>query len=117
MKKTDIRIPHCWICMDKGVILYHKQVGDIKAEYAARCTCQAGEAFNYDGTKCEKKSPYYIPVISQVMDTSQLAKENFHAWWQANKNKNDIEQAMRERGIPIPNERRQAGNDAAYERT
>lgn len=90
--------------MDKGIILYQKQVGDIKAEYAAHCTCQAGEAFNYDGTKCEKKSPYYIPVISQVMDPAQVAAENFRAWWEANKSKDGIEKAMQERGIPIPKE-------------
>lgn len=100
-----INIPQCWICLDDGVVLYQKQVGNTVAEYAAHCTCQAGDDFNYDGTKCEKhKSPYYIPVISQVMSPEQLAIENFRKWWEANKNKKGIEKAMQERGIPIPKE-------------
>ena len=100
-----IWMPKCWICMDEGIILYQKQIGNVKAEYAAHCTCKTGEAFNYDGTKCEKhKSPYYIPVISQVMGPEQLAEENFRKWWEANKNKEGIEKAMQEKGIPIPKE-------------
>ena len=100
-----IWMPQCWICMDLGVILYYKQEGNVKAEYAAHCTCQAGDDFNYDGTKCEiKKSTYYIPVVTQVIDPEQLAAENFRKWWEANKNKKGIEKAMQERGIPIPKE-------------
>ena len=103
--KDKIRMPQCWICMDEGVILYYKQEGNVKAEYAAHCTCKTGEAFNYDGTKCEKhKSPYYIPVVTQVIDPEQLAAENFRKWWEANKNKKGIEKAMQEKGIPIPKE-------------
>ena len=103
--KDKIRMPECWICMDEGVILYYKQEGNVKAEYAAHCTCQAGDNFNYDGTKCEiKKSTYYIPVVTQVIDPEQPAAENFRKWWEANKNKKGIEKAMQERGIPIPKE-------------
>jgi hypothetical protein len=91
--------------MDEGAILYYKQAGNVKAEYAAHCTCKTGEAFNYDGTKCEKhKSTYYIPVVTQAIDPEQLAAENFRKWWEANKNKKGVEKAMQERGIPIPKE-------------
>jgi hypothetical protein len=102
MKKQEVYIPQCWVCMDRGFILYQKQIGDTKAEYAAHCTCRAGEAYRYDGAKCEKKSEYRIPSIVEVLDPQRLAAENFRVWWEANKKKDGIVKAMKERGIPIP---------------
>lgn len=95
--------------MDNGAIIIQGKI--------SHCTCQAGEAFKYNGMQCEKsKSPYYIPSVAEVIAPEILAAENFHAWWEANKKKDGIEQAMQERGIPIPkDEGRQAGNDEANE--
>lgn len=102
MKKETIRIPECWICMDEGFVLYKKRVNETEAEYIAHCTCKMGSKYAYDGTKCEKKSEYRVPSIVEVMDPQCIAKGNFHRWWEAHKNKDGIEKALQERGIPIP---------------
>ncbi|HHY42549.1 MAG TPA: hypothetical protein GX514_06855 [Thermoanaerobacterales bacterium] len=93
-----IKVPKCFICLDRGFILYRKYEG----EYVAHCSCKAGQQYIYDGSQSSKKSPYYIPAIDSIMDPKEVATENFHAWWEANKDKEGIEKAMRDRGIPIP---------------
>ena len=63
----------CSKCHGDGVIKYFKKVdnGDrvYDYEYFARCTCQNGNDFNYDGTKIsdeKHRSKFYIPSIEQL---------------------------------------------------
>jgi len=99
-----IRIPKCWVCMDKGYVIYKKMVNNAEQEFLAHCSCQLGVNYSYDGTKCEKPSPYWIPPISEVMDPGKIAAENFMRWWKLNKDKDGIVEEMQKRGIPIPKE-------------
>jgi predicted RNA-binding Zn-ribbon protein involved in translation (DUF1610 family) len=36
----------CWICMDRGVVIYHAQLNDMSYEYAASCICSAGAGYS-----------------------------------------------------------------------
>ena len=63
----------CYKCHGDGVIKYFKSVdnGDRTYiyEYFARCICQNGNDFNYDGTKIsdeKHRSKFYIPSIAQL---------------------------------------------------
>lgn len=63
----------CSKCHGDGVIKYFKKVdnGDrsYSYEYFARCVCQNGNDFNYDGTKIsdeKHRSKFYIPSLAQL---------------------------------------------------
>lgn len=80
--ETEKKQPKCFVCMDTGVILYKKmtQFG-YEAEYAARCTCSAGNQYIYEGRECkENKSEYRIATIDEVLDKFELAQNNFQQW-------------------------------------
>lgn len=116
MIDDKIHIPKCFICMDLGFILYRKQVGELSGEFVAHCSCKTGEGYNYDGQRCEKKSPYRIPPAGEVLDVEHVAMENFSEWWGLNKYKKGIEEAMCERGIPIPREGKDGRSRALAEK-
>ncbi len=98
--KEKIKVPKCFICMDKGFILYRKKVGEYEGEYVAHCTCQAGEQYAYDGTQCEKqKNPYYIPSVAAELDHVGIAAQNLRNWIERNKNKDGFEDAMDQLGM------------------
>ncbi|RKD22432.1 hypothetical protein SAMN02745883_00716 [Caminicella sporogenes DSM 14501] len=68
---------NCPICLDQGVVLYKKKIGDYIYEFAAHCTCSNGNKYRYDGQSCDKrKSEYYMPSIAEEFDVKELAKEN-----------------------------------------
>lgn len=63
----------CDKCRGEGFILYHKIITDgdrqIDYEYLARCDCQNGLEFAYDGTRIkdtQHRSKYYIPSVQQL---------------------------------------------------
>ena len=59
----------CNKCNGDGVIKYFKEVDGHAYEYFARCVCQNGNDFNYDGTKIsdeKHRSKFYIPSITQI---------------------------------------------------
>lgn len=63
----------CNICHGNGVIKYFKEIdnGDKKLEYEyyARCNCENGKEFNYDGTTIsdtKHRSKYYISLMTQL---------------------------------------------------
>lgn len=74
LSNTEIKEKvYCEKCKGEGIIKYFKEVDNggekIKYEYFARCTCQNGETFNYDGTTIsddKHKSKFYIPSIAQL---------------------------------------------------
>ena len=101
--KEKIKVPKCFICMDIGFVLYRKKVGEYEGEYVAHCTCHAGGNFAYDGTRCEKqKSPYYTASVAKELDHVGIGAKNFHDWWERNKNKEGIEEAMEQLGMEVP---------------
>lgn len=64
---------NCNKCKGEGFILYQKilQDGNRKIEYTylARCDCQNGLEFAYDGTKVSDaryRTKYYIPIAQQL---------------------------------------------------
>ena len=68
MKKTTVT-QKCNKCNGDGVIKYFKEVDGHAYEYFARCVCQNGNDFNYDGTKIsdeKHRSKFYIPSIAQI---------------------------------------------------
>lgn len=63
----------CNICNGDGVIKYFKKIdnGDrsYDYEYFARCSCENGKEFNYDGTTIsdtKHRSKFYIPSAAQL---------------------------------------------------
>lgn len=59
----------CKICKGLGVVEYFKKIEDIEYQYFAKCNCQNGSNYNYDGTKIsdtQHKSKYYIPSITEI---------------------------------------------------
>ena len=42
-KNKEVKIPKCWICMDRGLIYYDKKEHDIRYETVARCRCVRGQ--------------------------------------------------------------------------
>lgn len=64
---------NCNICKGDGVVKYFKKIdnGDKKLnyEYYARCNCENGKEFNYDGTTISDvrhRSKFYIPSMQQL---------------------------------------------------
>jgi len=82
MGDKKVKIPNCWICMDTGFVLYRKKVDDYESEYVSSCTCSAGAEYAYDGARCEKKSPYRIPSVAEVLDPEDVAVRNFREWYE-----------------------------------
>lgn len=78
----DKKQPKCFICLDSGIILYKKKtIFGYDAEYAAHCTCEAGNRYVYEGRECkEHKSEYRIASIDEVLDKFELAKNNYEQW-------------------------------------
>ncbi len=71
---------NCYICMDNGFVTYTKRENGCNYQYIAHCTCPKGNEWRYDGSKLEKnKSDYYIPHIDAILDTYELAKQNYRA--------------------------------------
>lgn len=59
----------CNKCNGDGVIKYFKEIDGHAYEYFARCVCQNGNNFNYDGTKIsdeKHRSKFYIPSLAQL---------------------------------------------------
>lgn len=98
-KDEQIHVPNCFICLDRGFVLYRKKVGEYTGEYVAHCTCQRGQSFNYDGTQCEHQSGYRIPCIAEITDQYSVATKNFSRWKEKNKNKKGFKAAMRKLGM------------------
>lgn len=96
-RKTKAHIPACWICMDRGFILYRDTN---HYEFILHCTCPRGQEWAYDGRKCERKSPYYAPSVAEKFDTGKIATDNFWEWWKANKDRPGIKEELERRGIP-----------------
>lgn len=60
---------YCDKCNSTGVIFYKKLVEDREYEYVARCECQNGLEYDYDGTKVsdpKERSYFYIPTLAQI---------------------------------------------------
>jgi hypothetical protein len=87
-KKEKIKVPNCFICMDTGIIIYPEltQFG-YTANKVARCTCETGNQYVYDGKNCKQKSMYRIPLITETMDPLEIARNNLAKWYEENKNK------------------------------
>lgn len=63
----------CNICNGDGVIKYYREIENggekLVYEYYARCNCENGKEFNYDGTTIsdtKHRSKFYIPLITQL---------------------------------------------------
>ena len=98
LQKTNVHIPSCWICLNKGFILYKDTE---HREYIVHCICPSGQNWAYDGEKCEKnKSPYYIPSVKEKFDVEKIAADGFWEWWKNNKDKPGIKEELERRGIP-----------------
>lgn len=93
--KEKIKIPKCFICMDTGIVLYkQKTILGYEAEYAVRCTCEKGNEYTYEGRECTKnKSEYRIPLITEIMDPVEKARNNFKEWYERNKDREGFKEA------------------------
>lgn len=96
-EKEKIKIPNCFICMDTGIIIYPEltQFGYM-ADKVARCTCLKGNQYIYEGKDCKQKSIYRIPLITEIMDPVEIAKNNYKEWYERNKNRESFQEALEE---------------------
>lgn len=63
----------CDKCGGKGIFIYTKVLDNgankIKYQYAARCNCENGQNYAYDGTKVSDaryRSKYYVPIAEKI---------------------------------------------------
>lgn len=63
----------CEKCKGKGIFIYTKLfdngVNKIQYQYAARCSCENGQNYAYDGTKVSDsryRSKYYVPTAEKL---------------------------------------------------
>ena len=67
--QQSIEKVQCKKCNGTGAIFYKKMIEDREYEYVARCECQNGLEFAYDGTKIsdtKNRSYYYVPTLTQL---------------------------------------------------
>lgn len=71
-KKERTKV-ECNKCKGEGLIFYKRFIDNgnkkIEYEYVARCDCQNGTEFYYDGTKIsdsKHRSKFYIPLVSEI---------------------------------------------------
>lgn len=96
---NGVKIPECWVCFDKGYVLYQDKDG---YEFINHCICKAGTKWQYDGRKCEKRpSQYYIPSVAEKFDVHELARDNLLNWWQRNKHRSGVKEALIAKGIQV----------------
>ena len=58
-------IPKCWVCKDKGLVHYSKQIRDVSYDFAYRCSCKAGQ-----------DSSHHIPTVPLPF-AQKVALENY----------------------------------------
>lgn len=98
-KTTEVRIPECWICMDKGFILYKDNE---YREFVLHCICPRGTAYSYSGKRIENSScSCYVPSVEEKFDKNQLIADNFYEWWNVYRNIEGYREELIRRGIPI----------------
>ena len=98
---SDVKVPECWVCLDKGLVLYQDKDG---YEFITHCICKAGNRWQYDGRKCLKNpSKYYIPSVMEKFDVHDLARENLINWCQIYIHKTGVKDVLRAKGIQIDN--------------
>ena len=71
----------CWVCMNKGFILYNKNFDSRTYQLCAHCICLDGIEYIYDGSKCERKSDYRTVCIEEVCDIEELAIKNYKHYY------------------------------------
>lgn len=71
--KKEIQKVECNKCKGEGLIFYKKLVDNgknkIEYEYVARCECQNGLEYAYDGTiisDSKHRSKFYVPTAQQI---------------------------------------------------
>lgn len=71
--KEEIKKVACNKCKGLGLIFYKKYIENgnkkLEYEYVARCNCQNGLEYAYDGTKItdpEHRSKFYVPTAQQL---------------------------------------------------
>lgn len=68
-ERKEVEKVQCNLCNSDGVIKYIKKQENREYEFFARCKCQNGNKFIYDGTKLtddKHKSKFYIPTLEQI---------------------------------------------------
>lgn len=98
-KKSDITIPGCWVCMDKGFAFIKDSEG---REMFHKCICKSGLQWDYNGKLCKKnQTKYYVPSINEFADPKSIAEYNFREWLSFYKNKPGVIDKLKDRGIPV----------------
>ena len=79
----NIEKVECKICNSNGVVKYFKKVIDgdreLVYEYYARCNCQNGKEFEYDGTTIndtKHRSKSYVANLEQIFANKESGVNN-----------------------------------------
>lgn len=67
-ERSSRDIKKCNKCNGTGYILYAKNVsnGEKKIKYLYGAVCDCGNATRYDGSKCKRRSEFYIPTAVEL---------------------------------------------------
>ena len=68
-EKKQIEHEDCKKCNGVGVIFYKKIIDGFEYDFVARCDCNNGQNYAYDGRKVsdpKNRSNYYIPTLEQI---------------------------------------------------
>lgn len=65
--------PRCFICMDKGLVLYKEQHGEYVYDHVARCYCKAGRERREQGIP-------QVDEVDNICDLRYLEMKNRKEW-------------------------------------
>lgn len=98
--KKKVYIPKCWVCMDRGFLLFTRKKGKHEYEHIAHCVCSAGSKYAFYGPDAkEQPSEFYVPSIKEIVDTDTMAKENLHDFIEKYRYDVEVMEKLRERGV------------------
>lgn len=84
MEQSKFKLPNCWVCMDKGDIVYKKinKITGVEYEYIASCVCKES---------ADKQS---FPPAKQFFDLVEIANRNLNKIYHIYKNNPEIKQQL-----------------------
>lgn len=87
-----IKIPKCWVCLDRGFIPYQDKKG---RNYIAYCTCKEGTGYQINDLDLKR----YVPCIDENFDKVEVATQNLKEFWKWNKEDQSVKRELEASGI------------------
>ena len=99
-KIQKVYIPRCWVCMDRGYLLFNRKFGKREYEHIAHCICDTGRGYTFYGPNVkEHPSEFYVPSIEEIVDTDTMARENIQEFINKYRDNPDVMSELKKRGV------------------